>query len=154
MKRAIQSLSAILVLSLTSGCGSHHDGEDDVSALRGQVQAARTEVGRHHDAALAAPTHPALMTEVDHHDARMSGIMDGMNGMMGGMMSHCSGSGMMRMHGRMGDLETAMDSHREDMRDMLSLEDARQLCSAHTESMNGMLDDMHAALGSMDCMDR
>jgi hypothetical protein len=154
MKGVIQSLSAILVLNLASGCGSHHDGDDDVSALRGQVQAARTEVGRHHDAALAAPTLSALMTEVDHHDTRMSGIMDGMNGRMGGMMSHCSGSGMMRMRGMMGDLETAMDSHRADMRDMPALEEAREQCSAHTESMNGMLDGMHAALDSMGCMDR
>jgi hypothetical protein len=154
MKRAIKSLPAILVLSLASGCGSHHDGDDDVSALRSQVQAARTEVGRHHDAALAAPSLSALMTEVDHHDARMSDLMDGMNGMMGGMMSHCSGSGMMRMRGTMGDLETAMSSHRAEMRAVLGVEEAREQCSAHTESMNGMLDGMNAALGSMGCLDR
>ena len=154
MTRAIQSFSGILVLSLASSCGSHHDEVDDVSALRSQVQAVRTEVGRHHDAALAAPTLAVFMTEVDDHDARMSEIMDGMKGMMGGMMSHCSGSGMMRMRGMMGDLETAMDSHREDMRDMPALEDAREQCSAHTESMYGMLDGMHAALGNVACMDR
>jgi hypothetical protein len=126
--------------------------DGDVGALSNQIQAARTEVARHHDAALVAPALSDMMTEVDHHEARMSGILDGMNGMMGGMMSHCSGSGMTRMHEMMGAMDSEMTTHRQDMGNAMTVEDARAQCTAHTESMDGMLDNMHAGLNAMGCM--
>jgi len=142
---------ALLVTSLASACGNDMD-DDDAVAFGNQIRAARTEISRHHGAVVAAPTRSNMLAEVDYHDAQMSAVMDGMDGTMTGRMSQCSGSGMPRMHEMMGAMDTEMAAHGQNMKNTATLDEARERCMAHTESMDGMLDTMQAALGSMGCM--
>ncbi len=152
MTHRIEALSAaLLASSLTTACGNHMD-DDDAAAFSDRIRAARTEVSRHHGAVATAPTRSNVLEEVDYHDGQMSAVMDGMDGMMTGRMAHCSGSGMPRMHEMMGAMDTEMAAHGQDMKNTATLEEAREQCQGHTESMNGMLDTMQAALGSMGCM--
>jgi hypothetical protein len=153
MMHPIETLcAAVVAAGLTSACTMNHMDDGDASAVGEQIQAARSEVRRHHEAAMAAPTLSELMDEADSHDTRMSEIMADMNGRMGSMMSRCSGSGMAGMHDMMGAMASEMTAHRKNMAGTPTLEDARTQCRAHTESMNGMLDDMRAGLGSVSCM--
>jgi hypothetical protein len=70
---------------------------------------------------------------------------------MGVMMSHCSGSGMGMMHERMGGIDSEMRSYRGAMTDAPTLANAREVCTAHTGHVTGMLDDMQRYLGTVGC---
>jgi hypothetical protein len=51
-----------------------------------------------------------------------------------------------------GDMETELASHRSVMTSETTLDDTRSACTAHTDRIDGMLDNMGGALGEMGCM--
>jgi hypothetical protein len=145
-------LVAVAVALQSLGCGADHMGGRNVASLSENIQAARTEVTRHGDAITNAQSMAAIPTEVDRYETTMHDILSGMSSTMGGMMSHCSGSGMGTMHGMMGNVTTELASHRTVMTAETDLADARTACTAHAQRVDGMFDGMQGALGQMGCM--
>jgi hypothetical protein len=151
--RATRRWTVAIALALQLvGCGVDHMGGGNVAALSENIQAARTEVTRHDDAIESAQTIGVVPDEVERYETKMGNIMSGISSTMGGMMSHCGGSGMGTMHGMMDDMTTELSAHRTVMSGETELAGARSACTAHVTRMKGMLDGMHSALGSMGCM--
>lgn len=136
---------------LSVACGVDHMQGADVSALAGSIESARVEVTRHEDAVTSATTLEELPTEVDRHERNMGGILDTMSTRMGGMMSHCSGSGMNAMHDGMVAITSEMRSYRDTMIDAATLATAQSECTTHAHRVDGMLDGMGHALDSVGC---
>jgi hypothetical protein len=143
-------LAMFAAVAVVSACG-HDSMSQSVAAMRGEVAAARDEVARHHDLALATTSMPGMMTELDRHEVTMEGIFGRMDAAMG-EMSHCSGGGMMQMRDMMDGMQSAMSAHRAELEADTSLDDARARCASHLAAMDGMLDNMDGALGGMGCM--
>ena len=152
MRATRNALTAVGIILVLTACGMDHMGGSNVVALSEGIQEARAEVTRHDNAIESAQSTSVVPTEVDRYETNMGNIMSSMSSTMGGMMSHCSGSGMGTMHGVMGDLTAELSDHRTLMVGETDLADARAACTAHVTRVNGMLDGMHGALGSMGCM--
>ena len=152
MRSTWRALIAVGVTSVLTACGMDHMSGSNVTALSDGIQEARAEVTRHDNAIENALSISVVPNEVDRYETNMGNIMSSMSSTMGGMMSHCSGSGMGTMHGVMGDLTAELSDHRTLMVGETDLAEARVACTAHVTRVNGMLDGMHGALGSMGCM--
>ena len=153
MQATRRLIVAVAVAFGTVACAADHMGtSSNVAALSEGIQAARDEVTRHDDAIMNAQSMTVVPGEVDRYETNMQDIFSGMNSRMGGMMGHCSGSGMGTMHGMMGDVTTELASHRDIMSAETNLTDARTACTAHAHRVNGMLDGMNGSLGRMGCM--
>lgn len=152
MSHFARSVSIVLATALAACSGDHM--QDDAGALAENIRSARLEVARHQDAVGVTSALAEVPAEVDRHDRNMDDIMDTMGTRMSGMMSHCSGSGMGMMHDRMSGIGSEMRSYRGAITDVPTLIDARELCTAHTLQVNGMLDDMQRSLGTVGCMGR
>lgn len=144
-------VAAALGLGFAAGCSGDHMDGDDESAMRQDIQAARAELTRHHQAVNLAASLDVAMADVERHDDQMTEAMSGMQSAMQ-HMSHCSSSGMADMHDMMSGVDSDMQQHRESMMAASTLEDARAFCTTHFESMSGMMDAMHDATERMGCM--
>ena len=152
MRATRRALIAIGVTSVLTACGMDHMGGSNVTPLADRIQDARAELTRHNNAIESAQTIGVVPAEVERYETSMSNIMSGMSSTMRGMMSHCGGSGMGTMHGMMDDVTTELSVHRTVMLGETDLGDTRVACAEHVTRVNGMLDGMHRALGSMGCM--
>jgi len=123
----------------------------DVSALDEDIGAARLEVTRHQDAITGMATLAQLPPEIDRHEHDMGNLMGAMGTRMGGMTSHCSGSGMTAMHDGVGAITSEMRSYRDTLTAAPTLADARKECSAHARRVDGMLDEMEQSLATVGC---
>jgi hypothetical protein len=145
-------LMSIAAAVLSAACGSDPvQDKRHVTALGGSIESARLELTRHQDAVAAASTLTALPVEIDRHDRTMGDIMGMMDISLGGMTSGCSGSGMGAVPDRMDAVTFEMRSDREAMTAAATLADARNECAAHTDRVNGLLDEMDRSLDTIGC---
>lgn len=145
--------TALTALS-SAACGADHMQDGDVTALGASIDSARLEVSRHQDAVTRAGRLTEIPPEADRHDHNMGDIMGAMDMRMGGMMSHCSGSGMNAMHDRMGTINSEMQEHRDALLGAITLGEARNVSTAHSDRMEGALDEMQQSLVTVGCMGR
>ena len=138
---------------LAAACGADQAQDtQDVTALDGSIQSARSELVRHEDAIASATTLTALPVELDRHDHIIGDIMGMMDVSLSGMTSRCTGSGMSMLPARMDTLTAEMHSDRDIMTAAETLVDARSECTVHTQRANAVLDEMRQSLDGMGCM--
>ncbi len=137
-----------------AACTTH--GMSGSAAMEGHLAAAEEELARHHGTVMQATSLLDVTEEAGTHESNMGRVMGGMDDSMGGMMSHCSGSGMNRMRQMMTAMQSEMHDHASALENAADLATAHTACEAHVAEMDEMLSSMHEALGRVDCpmMDR
>lgn len=134
-----------IVAATTGGCSTMMLGTD---AMRGSVSDAVEEDQTHLTTARAAATMPDMLTEVDRHETRMTGIMGDMTEHMSSMHG-CSG--IDSMMGLRDDMKAEMAAHYATMRGMTNVVDARGEVEHHVGTMTTMMDNMDSMLDGMHC---
>lgn len=154
MTNGFSALFPVVVVagSLLTACGGGDMHDQGTGSMGNELQAARMEVDRHHNAVMNAPTLAELPTELQRHMGQMGTIRTQMNGTMDGMMtSHCSGSAMSSMHGMIGSMGEDLLAHQNAMSHAATLDEARSRCAAYTDTMHSLFQNMQNTLGNMGC---
>jgi hypothetical protein len=131
--------------------GDEFKGTSDTDVLGGDVSSMRAETNRHHTAVMGAPTLETMLADVTRHDDAMDEMAKRMGSHMNGV-SHCAGSGMSMMQGKMNMMSAEMAGHGTAMHAATERDSARAACVQHTATMTDTLDGMEDVLGTMDCM--
>lgn len=138
-------------LALMIGVVACHAAMDDMNSMRGYIADTRSETSRHLEAARAATTMQHMREELDTHRSGMMPMMMDMDVTMGGMSSHCDGSGLGEMRAMHGDLADEMAQHFATMTASTELATALAEVERHASSMLSMMDGMDGAMGNMHC---
>ena len=127
------------------------NGMTGSGAMESHFAEAEEELDRHHGAIMGAASMPDVIEEASMHDSSMGRAMDGMDGGMVGMMSHCSGGGMDQMHETMSEMRSEMHAHVGALETATDLGSAKESCESHVAEMREMFAGMRHALDETGC---
>lgn len=150
MKPHTLLMLAGLSAASASSCANTDMMDDAHSGMHEALTSAEMENDRHLAACQEAGSMPAMVAEVDLHDANMMPVMGRMDRALGGM-AHCSGN-LDAMSLSVTQIRTSLSEHAGQIRSSETPDAARTVCREHASSMANMMEGMMTDVAGMSCM--